>query len=169
MIALDQRESLYQVGDIVTISDRKYDPHLYLTHFEDVLLEFCGLEARIIQVVSTDAIELLSVEKYLYRLSIDGGIYFWSAEMFEETSIYYKFNYWKFPVLRIFDLTQIYWLTKNCRDNGIDPKFQILAENPLLDVVEYTNGTYDILKELDSGKNLRESLRRFNEYFKRKI
>lgn len=166
MIELEKRASLYQVGDIVHIRKREYEPQFYLGHFINDLLQYCGCNARVIQVTPSKSIEHLSVEKYAYRLSVDHGEYWWSAEMFEETPLHYKFNYWHFPVLRIFNLTQTYWLAQNCKDNNIDTKFQILAEHPLLDVVNYTNGTYDILKDLDSGKNIRESLQRFDEYLK---
>lgn len=164
MINLDRRESLYKPGDIVTIRQRIFDRSMYQCAYVDEMTEYTDQKAMIIRVRNAFNQRDLSIESKAYLISIDGQKYTWSAEMFQETVQNPQNPYWKYINLRIFDQEMIDWLLAHC--DGVNDNFKLItiANRQLLDVIDYTNGTYDILNKLDQGKDLRAQLRLFQYY-----
>lgn len=166
MIDLDKRESLYKQGDLVTIRPRMFQNSMYQCGYIDDMLIYTDQQAMIIRVIDTMNPRDLSVEQKAYLINVDGHKYTWSAEMFQETYQNPQSPYWKYIKLRIFTQDMIAWLLAHCTQGNDNVELNFISDSPLLDAIDYTNGTYDILKKIDEGKDLRKQLSLFSDYLK---
>lgn len=160
--ALQIRESLYQIGDVVTIRKRIHKMTDYTSGFMHEMTNFSGKTAVILNVLpKCGYVNILSVEAYAYELDIDNKKCAWSADMFEETPQFPNESYWNNQELRIFTPSIISYIEGYLDNIDILKKLKnnfsfvsLFANSPI----------YDALCNIEMGENLLKSLNIIQKY-----
>lgn len=167
MIELEKRQSLYCIGDKVTIRKRKYNKYDYLCTYIDDMTKYELKSAVItnsIQCIRSDASTKYSVESFFYKLNIDNGSYCWSAEMFEETPLYPEYHYWEYDKLRIFTPNIIKWLGERIEHKDEKDLCNKLSSRPFDDLFTFPTEISGILHNINNGINLLQSVKSLENY-----
>lgn len=160
--ALQDREPLYHIGDIITIRQRIHGMNKYTCGFLGEMTNFSGKTAVILNILPRCGyIDKLSVETYAYELDIDDKKYAWSADMFEETPQFPNESYWNNQELRIFTPSIIRYIEDYIDNYDIVKK---LKNNFSFVSLFVDSPIYDALCNIEMGKNLLKSLNIIQKY-----